>query len=29
MASAWTSPGGGFSGAIVSGYMCFKEILKK
>lgn len=28
MASAWTSPGGGFSGAIVSGYMCSKEILK-
>ena len=27
-ASAWTSPGGGFSGAIVSGYFCAEEILR-
>lgn len=27
MASAWTNPGGGFSGAIVSGLMCANEIL--
>ena len=28
-ASAWTSPGGGFSGAILSGWNCAQEILKK
>ncbi len=27
-ASAWTRPGGGFTGAILSGYACAKEILK-
>jgi len=27
-ASAWTFPGGGFSGAITSGYFCAKEILR-
>lgn len=27
-ASAWTSPGGGFSGAILSGWNCAQEILK-
>ncbi len=26
-ASAWTSPGGGFSGAIIGGWLCAKEIL--
>lgn len=28
-ASAWTSPGGGFSGAILSGWNCAQELLKK
>lgn len=28
MASAWTNPGGGFSGAIISGFMCANKILK-
>ena len=28
-ASAWTKTGGGFSGAIFSGYMCAFEILRK
>lgn len=28
-ASAWTMPGHGFSGAILSGYWCAEEILKK
>jgi phytoene dehydrogenase-like protein len=27
-ASAWTFPGGGFTGAIISGYLCAKKILK-
>jgi phytoene dehydrogenase-like protein len=27
-ASAWTVPGHGFSGAIMSGYWCAQEILK-
>jgi all-trans-retinol 13,14-reductase len=27
-ASAWTFPGGGFSGAITSGYFCAEEILR-
>ena len=27
-ASAWTMPGGGFIGAILSGWSCAKEILK-
>ncbi|MCG3222527.1 MAG: FAD-dependent oxidoreductase [Candidatus Heimdallarchaeota archaeon] len=26
-ASAWTSPGGGFGGAIISGYLCAISIL--
>ena len=28
-ASAWTMPGGGFTGAILSGYFCVEEILRK
>jgi phytoene dehydrogenase-like protein len=28
-ASAWTNPGGGFTGAILSGWFCANEILKK
>lgn len=28
-ASAWTMPGGGFTGAILSGYFCAEEILRK
>jgi all-trans-retinol 13,14-reductase len=28
-ASAWTMPGGGFTGAIFSGYFCAEEILNK
>ena len=28
-ASAWTNPGGGFTGAILSGWFCAKTILKK
>ncbi len=28
-ASAWTEPGHGFTGAILSGYWCAKEILRK
>lgn len=28
-ASAWTMPGGGFSGAILSGWFCAREILRK
>lgn len=28
-ASAWTMPGGGFTGAIMSGYFCAEKILKK
>ncbi len=28
-ASAWTMPGGGFTGAILSGYFCAEEILSK
>jgi phytoene dehydrogenase-like protein len=27
-ASAWTMPGGGFSGAIIGGYFCAEEILR-
>jgi phytoene dehydrogenase-like protein len=27
-ASAWTFPGGGFTGAIISGYLCALKILK-
>lgn len=29
MSSAWVSPGGGFSGTIISGWKCATEILKK
>ena len=28
-ASAWTNPGGGFTGAILSGWFCAREILRK
>jgi all-trans-retinol 13,14-reductase len=28
-ASAWTMPGGGFTGAILGGYFCAEEILRK
>lgn len=28
-ASAWTNPGGGFTGAILSGWFCAKKVLKK
>ena len=28
-ASAWTMPGHGFSGAIIGGYRCAEEILKR
>ena len=28
-ASAWSTPGGGFTGAILSGHFCAEEILKK
>lgn len=28
-ASAWTFPGGGFTGAIISGYLCANEVRKK
>jgi phytoene dehydrogenase-like protein len=28
-ASAWANPGGGFTGAILSGWFCAREILKK
>ncbi|MFA4989166.1 MAG: NAD(P)/FAD-dependent oxidoreductase [Candidatus Omnitrophota bacterium] len=28
-ASAWTRPGGGFTGAVLSGYCCAEEVLRK